>query len=111
MDPESANSLPTIKVPMLDLKTEHAPIEAELRGAVDDVFASCDFVLGKAVDRFEREFADYCGATEAVAWNMAEKGGLLRSRAQVAFTLGIDSWNGREKPSGKVRVIDASSRG
>jgi dTDP-4-amino-4,6-dideoxygalactose transaminase len=67
MNPESANSLPTIKVPMLDLKTEHAPIEAELRGAVDDVFASCDFVLGKAVDRFEREFADYCGATEAVA--------------------------------------------
>jgi dTDP-4-amino-4,6-dideoxygalactose transaminase len=52
---------------MLDLRGEHAPIAADLRRAVDAVFASSDFVLGPAVEQFEREFAGYCSTAEAVA--------------------------------------------
>jgi dTDP-4-amino-4,6-dideoxygalactose transaminase len=61
------SSLPPVSVPMLDLNAEHAPIAAQLRDAVDRVFETSDFVVGTAVDRFEREFAEYCGTAEAVA--------------------------------------------
>ncbi|MDX2222409.1 MAG: DegT/DnrJ/EryC1/StrS family aminotransferase [Rhodospirillaceae bacterium] len=57
----------SIVVPMLDLKAEHEPLAPQLRAAVDRVFETADFVNGAPVDRFESEFAAYCGTAEAVA--------------------------------------------
>ena len=54
-------------VPLADLKAQHQRLGPELQAAMDRVFASSDFVLGEEVRRFEAEFADYCGAAEAVA--------------------------------------------
>jgi single-stranded-DNA-specific exonuclease len=50
------------------------------------------------------------GSTDSIGFGMAEKGGLLRSRAQVAFTLAVDTWNGRVRAQAKVRAIDDAPR-
>src|ERR1043165_4982374 len=49
-------------VPFLDLKLHHEPIRAELRTAIDEVIDCSAFAGGKYVERFEREFAEFCGA-------------------------------------------------
>lgn len=55
--------------PFVDLARAHAPIEGELRAAVETVIARGDFILGNAVDRFEEEFSAYVGARHAVGVN------------------------------------------
>ncbi|TMG79491.1 MAG: DegT/DnrJ/EryC1/StrS family aminotransferase [Betaproteobacteria bacterium] len=67
MPKEAAAFAAPTRVPMLDLKAQHGPIEAELRAAVERIFASSEFVLGKALNLFEEEFAAFCGTADAVA--------------------------------------------
>jgi dTDP-3-amino-3,4,6-trideoxy-alpha-D-glucose transaminase len=54
-------------VPLFDTSGPLAPLREELRAAVDRVLDSERYILGPEVEAFEREFADYCGATHAVA--------------------------------------------
>ena len=54
------------KLPLVDLKAQHAAVEAEVRAAIDNVMANADFVLGADVGAFEAEFASYCEAGYAV---------------------------------------------
>jgi dTDP-4-amino-4,6-dideoxygalactose transaminase len=49
-------------IPFLDLKSHHAAIRAELDHAIKEVIDSGAFAGGQFVEKFEREFADYCGA-------------------------------------------------
>jgi dTDP-4-amino-4,6-dideoxygalactose transaminase len=50
------------RVPFVDLARQHGPLRAELDAAFDRVVGSSGFILGEEVERFEAEFADYCGA-------------------------------------------------
>jgi dTDP-3-amino-3,4,6-trideoxy-alpha-D-glucose transaminase len=54
-------------VPLFDTSTPLAALRDELRAAVDRVLDSKRYILGPEVDAFEREFAAYSGATQAVA--------------------------------------------
>lgn len=56
-------------VPFVDLKAQYRCIKAEVESAISNVLESTQFVLGKEVEAFEREFADYCGVAHAVAVN------------------------------------------
>jgi dTDP-4-amino-4,6-dideoxygalactose transaminase len=62
--------LPTLtlpdSVPMLDLQRQYEQVRAEVLAAVGRVCASQHYILGPEVDAFEREFADFCGAADAV---------------------------------------------
>ena len=53
-------------VPLLDLAAQHAPLRAELEAALTGVMASGRFVGGAEVERFERDFAAFCGARHCV---------------------------------------------
>jgi dTDP-3-amino-3,4,6-trideoxy-alpha-D-glucose transaminase len=53
-------------VPFLDLRAAHAELAAELEAASRRVLASGRYVLGPELEQFEREFAAYCGVSEAV---------------------------------------------
>ena len=53
-------------VPFLDMKARHAPLREELMHAVGAVIDSGVFAGGPAVERFERDFAAYCGTRSAV---------------------------------------------
>lgn len=55
-----------MKVPFVDLQTQYLALRDEVLPAVDQVFTSTAFILGDDVTRFEKEFAAFCGAREAV---------------------------------------------
>jgi len=58
-----------MKVPSTDLGKQHAGLRPELEEAFAKVLDKSAFVLGEFVERFEKEFADYCGARHAVGVN------------------------------------------
>src|SRR5262245_15731037 len=47
----------TIQVPFVDLQAQHEALASEIDQAVRQVFSRGDFILGAAVEAFEREFA------------------------------------------------------
>ncbi|MGA7571378.1 MAG: DegT/DnrJ/EryC1/StrS family aminotransferase [Candidatus Aquilonibacter sp.] len=59
----------SMRVPYLDLGAQHTPIKEELLAAIGEVIDSNAFVLGPAVDAFERHFAEFCDAEHCVAVN------------------------------------------
>lgn len=58
-----------IEVPYLDLRAQYLTIKPEIDAAVSRILESCQFVLGAEVERFEQEFAAYCGTAECIAVN------------------------------------------
>src|SRR5215470_1741475 len=58
-----------IKVPFLDLKAQYVSIKPEIDSAIMAVLDSSQFVLGREVEAFEKEFADYCLAKHAIGLN------------------------------------------
>lgn len=55
-----------MSVPLFDTSAALAPLREELRAAIERVLDSERYILGPEVEAFEREFASYCGAGEAV---------------------------------------------
>src|SRR6266852_3746206 len=60
------NAKPQMKVPFLDLKAQHAPLIDKLDRAIREVIESSAFAGGPFVERFEQEFAAYCGSQYAI---------------------------------------------
>ncbi|MEQ1572690.1 MAG: DegT/DnrJ/EryC1/StrS family aminotransferase [Vicinamibacterales bacterium] len=56
-------------IPYADLQAQYRGLKPEIDDAVLRVLDSAQFILGPEVSAFEREFADYCGAAEAIAVN------------------------------------------
>src|SRR5208282_5000810 len=53
-------------VPQLDLAAQYAAIGEEIRGAVDKVLASQQFILGREGAALETEIAKLCGVAHGV---------------------------------------------
>lgn len=53
-------------VPFVDLRGQHAAVEADLREAFDRVLRDGSFTLGPEVEAFERDFARFIGTRDAV---------------------------------------------
>jgi len=56
-----------MKVPFVDLKAHHRPIEADLTEAMARVLRNASFVQGPEVKAFEEAFASYLGVPHCVA--------------------------------------------
>jgi dTDP-4-amino-4,6-dideoxygalactose transaminase len=56
-------------VPFLDIPAQNRSLEAELQAALKAVVAEGSFILGPAVERFERHFAAYLGVRRCVGLN------------------------------------------
>jgi len=56
-----------MKVPLIDLTRQYRAIEAEVKAAVEEVFASQHFILGPKVRELEEKIAAYCGTRYAVS--------------------------------------------
>jgi dTDP-4-amino-4,6-dideoxygalactose transaminase len=63
---ESPDATLPDSVPMLDLQRQYEQVRAEVLAAVGRVCASQHYILGPEVEAFERELADFCGASDAV---------------------------------------------
>ena len=64
-DPPSHNT--KMKVPFLDLKAHHAPLVEKFDRAIHEVIESSAFAGGPFVEKFEEEFAAFCGSSYAIA--------------------------------------------
>ncbi len=53
-------------IPIVDLKRQYEMIKREIDTAIAEVFNSNWFILGKQVESFEQEFADFCGVKFAI---------------------------------------------
>jgi dTDP-4-amino-4,6-dideoxygalactose transaminase len=56
-------------IPLVDLRAQYLAIKTDIDAAIGRVFDTGQFVLGEEVEAFEREFAQYSGATDGVALN------------------------------------------
>ena len=61
-----ASPLTTRAIPLLDLRRQFDPIRDEVMREVERVIESQHFILGEDVERFERNFAAYCGTADAI---------------------------------------------
>ncbi len=55
-----------MNIPLIDLTIQHKNLRAEINQAIQNVLDHADFILGEDVEKFEEEFADYCGTKYAV---------------------------------------------
>ncbi len=55
-----------MKVPLLDLKAQYAPIRDDIRAAIDEVCDAQYFILGGKVSALEEKIAAYCGTSGAI---------------------------------------------
>jgi membrane-associated phospholipid phosphatase len=62
-------------VPFFDLKRQYESVKGEQASAIGTVVAKTAFSGGEFVDRFEKEFADYCGLKHIVGVNSATAAG------------------------------------
>ena len=53
-------------IPLGDLKRQHTEIKKEIEDATKKVLDSGWFILGKELEGFEKEFAEYCGDSFSV---------------------------------------------
>lgn len=74
-------------VPFVDLKAQHKSIQAEIDAAIREVVENNAFVLGPAVESFERDFADYLGVEEVVG---VSNGTVALQLTLMALGIGID---------------------
>lgn len=58
-----------MNVPFLDLQAQYRAIKHDVDPAIHAVLDTSAYVLGPAVEHFEREFAVYCGAAHCIAVN------------------------------------------
>jgi dTDP-4-amino-4,6-dideoxygalactose transaminase len=56
-----------MKVPFLDLQAHHAPLMDKFTRAIREVVDSSAFAGGPFVEKFEEEFAAFCGSSYAIA--------------------------------------------
>lgn len=57
------------KVPFLNLKAQYQSIKPEIDNAIKNVLENNSFILGPAVEEFEKNFADFCNVRHSVAIN------------------------------------------
>ena len=53
-------------IPLVDLKAQYNSIKDEIDGAIQNVIDASSFIMGEDVEKFEKEFADFCNAKYAV---------------------------------------------
>ena len=57
----------SMKISMVDLKTQYASIKDEIDSAVKEVIESTQFILGKKVSEFENACSEYLGVKHSIA--------------------------------------------
>lgn len=57
------------KVPFFDLHAQYKALASDIRAAIDPIFETSQYSGGSEVEKFEAEFAAYCGASEAIGVN------------------------------------------
>ncbi len=76
-----------MKIAMVDLKTQYQSLKKDIDMSIQRVLDSCNFILGKEVEDFEKESAAYLGIKHAIA---AASGTDALFMAMLALNIGPD---------------------
>src|ERR1035438_1470081 len=60
------SSAATVQIPFLDLRAPYLELQNEIDDNIGHVLGGGSFILGKAVDIFEQEFAEYLGVKHCI---------------------------------------------
>jgi dTDP-4-amino-4,6-dideoxygalactose transaminase len=71
------------RIPFVDLAAQHRPLAAELAKKLAELLESSQFVLGAELERFEEEFAAYCGVAHGIGVSSGTSALELACRALV----------------------------
>ncbi len=69
--------MPTMKVPLLDLKPQYQSIREEIFPVINEVMEKQQFILGPNVAEIEEKIAQYCGSKHAIGVNSGSDALLL----------------------------------
>ncbi len=58
-----------MKIPYINLKSQHKQLKGEILEAISKVLENADFILGQEVTEFEKQIAKYCGTKYAIGVN------------------------------------------
>ena len=61
-----ANLKEKMNINFVDLKRQYSNIKDDIDGAIQRILDNTSFILGKEVEEFEKEFAEYCGVKYCV---------------------------------------------
>ncbi len=78
-----------MKVPLLDLKAQYAPLKGEVMRAIESVVDSCHFINGPEVKELETMVAKYCGCPSAIGVSSG-------TDALLCVLMGLDIGSGDE---------------
>ncbi|GAA5345601.1 DegT/DnrJ/EryC1/StrS family aminotransferase [Planifilum fimeticola] len=56
-------------IPLIDIKRQHQALKGEMERAVGEVLDQGQFILGKNLEAFEKEMAEYCGTRYGIGVN------------------------------------------
>ncbi len=70
-----------MKIQLINLNVSDSSVAKEIENVVSDVIKRKAFILGKEVDEFEREFADYCGCKYGIGVSSGTSALFLSLRA------------------------------
>jgi dTDP-4-amino-4,6-dideoxygalactose transaminase len=79
--PAAVGSSASVQIPFVRLDSADPELMAELMQVVEDVATRSAFTLGPELERFEREFADFCGAPDSVGVGSGTEALVLALRA------------------------------
>ncbi len=58
-----------MKIPLVDLKAQYLSLKPEIDRVLKEVLNTSSFILGEEVEKFEKEFAAYCGVKYCLGVN------------------------------------------
>lgn len=93
-------------IPLVDLKRQHQALKKEILQTLEKALENSQFILGKEVEKFEDEFAKFCGCKYAIGVNSGTD----------ALTLSLKALNIKEGdevitvPNTFVATVDAITR-
>src|SRR5262245_47905739 len=67
--PATTSAGSPMQVPFLDLQAQNRSVWDDIQAALEPVLTQAQFILGPAVERFEKLFAAYLGARHCVGLN------------------------------------------
>ena len=70
-----------MKIPFCDLKRQYLSLKKEIDKEINKVLNSGQFILGSFVEKFEKEFANYCGVKFALGVNSGTDALILALKA------------------------------
>ena len=106
-------------IPLVDLQVQYEVIRREIDEAIREVLERSEFILGRIVERFEQDFAAYCGVQHAVGVSNGTDAIMLALRASgiglgdeviTAANTFIATTEAISMTGARVRLIDVEPR-